>query len=129
MLPIDRVGLLDVDWSPDSKYLALTYADGIDLFNLSTHETTTIYDDTAISDAVFSPDGNQLAVSIGYHDGTVKVLEIPSGTVIYRLESFNNGDRVVDLDWNPDGNYIVGIVNKYYGSLAEHWITDLGCSK
>jgi WD40 repeat protein len=70
---------------------------------------------TSVNDAVFSPDGSQLAIS--GDDSTVTVWRIPAGDLVRRFEL---DEAAEGATWSPDGSFITTLSREGTG-LAEVW--------
>ncbi|HEU0185747.1 MAG TPA: winged helix-turn-helix domain-containing protein [Blastocatellia bacterium] len=118
------------DWSPDSKWLAISEAtssrDPVSLFLLSpesgekrritTPPTGTLGD----SNGVFSPDGKTMAfVRYGSSGDSDLYLASLAGAAPRRL-TFDNA-RIMKLAWMPDGREILFLSNRSGGGFSSLW--------
>lgn len=111
--------IIAVEWSPDGDYIAVVYSGVVEVIETSSSQTIFTHLDTSISDFAWSPNSDMLAISIGYGEGTVKIIDLQTGNV---SASFQGGDRIVSIAWNPDGVTLAAGVAENTGNAAEYWL-------
>ncbi len=93
-----------VAFAPDSRTLVSTGEDGVRFWDLTTGEPVanrpTLKENGWALNAVYSPDGTQLAV--GRDSGVVQLWDLTTGKERFRLQKHQ--DRVAGLAFSPDGN-------------------------
>jgi len=96
-----------VAFSPDGKYIAAaTYRDGAWLWDAKTGREIRHFDSAAILYRVaFSPDGKYIAASGGKGDGSARLWDISTGTLVQRLAG--TSDSMSSVAFSPNGKYIV----------------------
>jgi WD40 repeat protein len=97
--------VIDVAWSPDSKYIASVSNDStVPVWDASNGHVMLTYRGHAhnVNIAAWSPDGKQIAS--GDVDGIVRVWDAKTGTthVIYQ----GHTSYIYAIAWSPDGKYI-----------------------
>ena len=116
--------VLDVDWSPDSKYLAVgsrTNA-GTGPFHLYSFNGTELSevvswtDSSSVSTLAWSPDGNYLAYGPGKTGNNVKIFGF-NGTALSEVasNSFRSPSRMA---WSQNGTYLAVVGSHYPTTLS-----------
>jgi WD40 repeat protein/DNA-binding XRE family transcriptional regulator len=112
-----------VAFSPDGKYIAAaTYRDGAWIWDAKTGLEIRHFDSVAILYRVaFSPDGKYIAASGGKGDGSARLWDISTGTLVHQF--VGSSDGMSSVAFSPDGKYIVTASSD---NMAHLWDVQLG---
>jgi WD40 repeat protein len=94
----------DIDWSPDSRYLAVTENNSVHLRETASDSIVYTFEshDSSVHFVAWSPTGD--AIASGDANGTIHVWEPFTGEVIVTLTGHTS--IVESLDWNPSGRML-----------------------
>ncbi|MEQ8673710.1 MAG: PKD domain-containing protein [Aggregatilineales bacterium] len=110
-LTIEGYAIVTARWSPDSSYIAYHDLRGaIQIEHIQGMDTG--YSGIVPiggSEIVWSPDGTRIATSlVSDNDNLIHIFDLQSKMEIQTIESTG---IVSDLDWNPDGTQLIGVVS------------------
>lgn len=95
-------------WSPDSKYIAISSDNGLDLFSLQERKTVKLISDRSVSGALFSPDSQRIAFAsqslqiidisgIGWQDLKVE-------TEIKKISWLKDNRSILAAEYQPESS-------------------------
>jgi len=112
---------LTVAWSPDGRYLAVSYTTGSRLQIFAFNGTTAIpgfavSTGAAARDVAWSPDGKYLSVGIASTPGSLQVYLFSYPAAPTLIGAATSGATTWQTAWSPDGKFIA-VVNNDGGTL------------
>lgn len=99
-------------YSPDGRFLALGYQEGVRLMDANTHAEVRVIRGSGGFDMAFSPDSKRLATGNAGVGGGIKLWDIESGREIIPLRVPPN-DLPFCLAFSPDGYYLAAAFHTF----------------
>ncbi|MFL5589806.1 MAG: protein kinase domain-containing protein [Ktedonobacteraceae bacterium] len=93
-----------VDWSPDGKYIASGYGDGMQVWDMAANSQVFSHREHSrlVKAVAWSPDGKRIAS--GGEDKTVQVWDMVNRRSIYAY--YGHSRTMKSLAWSPNGSHI-----------------------
>ncbi|MCC6150769.1 MAG: protein kinase [Planctomycetes bacterium] len=113
-LPGLQAAPVNMEWSPDQRYVAVTSWDRtITIVEGFTGAVVRVLNKVAIDARALSwlPDCRRLACG-GFNDGRVLVLDALSGELVQSWQGFGKGESVIDIEASPDGRALFACSHK-----------------